>query len=451
MASKKFNQLLSTGDSNFIEVIRHSFLAIILLGVGTIIQFVFDLSLTHKFKAHGSGIFYLCFSVLSVLALVGRLGMDRAVVRFIPPLLVKDPALAAGVNSTATRLSLLLTLPLTVLLFVFSPVVASHIFHSSEISPYLRIFSLAIPPLALNYVYSGVLRALKRTQEALSIERLTMYALGIIAVIALGSLYGLRGASAGFVAAVYVSTVEGLWYIRKYMPSHTKITPFNKKRLLTVSGPLLFVVFAAQMGGQASVLLLGVLSTSSNVGIFNIALRVSMLLNLILMAVNVIAATKVSELYFSGRRQELRTMIAKVSALSTLAGIPTFLILVIFSSFWLGLFGGSFTTGSSALIILAAGQLVNVSTGSNNFILAMTDHEKALAATVGISLLINVCLGVILIGPFDVVGAGIATAVSMVFSNLVMLILVKRYIGVWSLPFRYLDIWLRSLVNSRLR
>lgn len=443
--------MIRTGDGDFIEIIRHSFLAIGLLGAGTIIQFAFDLSLTHTFKAHGAGIFYLCFSVLSALALIGRLGLDRAVVRFIPPMLTDQPGGAAGVRRAATRTSLALTLPLTLLLFILAPYVAKSVFGSADLTPYLRIFSVAIPPLALNYVYSGVLRSLKRTQAALSIERLTMYAIGIIGVLVLGQLYGLKGASVGFIIAIYATMLEGIYYISKYMPKYKNFVPFSKKRLLVVSGPLLFVVFAAQMSGQVSILLLGGLSSNSSVGIFNIALRVSMLLNLVLMAVNVIVATKVSELYAAGRADELKSLIKKVSALSTLAGVPLFIVLVLFSHFWLGLFGSAFTAGASALIILAAGQLVNVAAGSNNFILAMTGHERALAVASGSALLINVALGLVLIPHHDVVGAAIAASVALATSNAIMLAMVKYYIGVWSLPFEALGRWLKLAKNPRVQ
>jgi O-antigen/teichoic acid export membrane protein len=444
MKKLRLKSLFASGDKDFVEVIQHSFWAIVLLAGGTIIQFVFDFSLTHTFDAHGAGIFYLCFSVLSALALIGRLGVDRAVVRFIPPLLSKKPGEAAGVHRTATQLSLAFTVPLTILMFMSAPFVAKRIFHSSELTPYLQIFAFAIPPLALNYVFSGVLRALKRIRSALSIERLTMYAIGIVAVLTLGQIYGLKAASIGFVVAIFISTIEGEWYIRKHMPPYEKAVPFNKKRLIVVSAPLLFVVFAAQMSGQASVLLLGAMSSNANVGIFNIALRVSMILNLVLIAVNAIAATKISELYAASKHEALRSLIGKISALSTLAGVPLFLILAFFSHFWLGLFGGAFAAGGTTLIILTAGQLVNVSTGSNNFILAMTGHERALATAVGISMVLNVGLGLALIPSLDVLGAGLATAIAMVVSNVIMLIMVKHYIGVWSLPFSPLMTWFRK-------
>lgn len=451
MIKNRFQTLINTGDKNFIEIIRHTFWAVILLGGVTVVQFVFDLLLARNFDAHGVGVFYLCFSVLMILALIGRLGLDRAVVRFIPPLLPTNPGAAAGVKRSAIQLSLIITLPLAILLFVLAPTIAENVFHSSELTLYLRIFAFAIPPLALNYVLSGVLRSMKKTQAALSIERLTMYTLGIVSIVTLSHFFGLEGVTIGFVIAIIISTVMGLFFIKKDMPRYKTIIPFSKKQLLIVSAPLLFVVFGTQMNGQASVLILGAFGTNADVGIFNIALKVSMLMTLILTAINVIAATKISELYAAGKKEELGLMISKISALGVLCGAPLFIIIVLFPQFLLGLFGNSFTAGAGVLIILTAGQLINVSVGSTSYVLAMTGRERALASAVGVSLLVNVLLGFILIPTYGVLGAGITTAITLAVSNIIMLVMIKRYLGIWQLPFKILNVWLKMLTNREQR
>lgn len=439
---------IKTNDSNFIEILKHATGAIILLGIGSVMQFIFDLLLTRTFNASGAGIFYLSFSVIMTLALIGRLGFDRAVVRFIPPLLASKPGSAAGVKRTAVRLSLALTLPIAVILYVLAPVIADKIFDSPELTSYLQIFSFALPFLSLNYIYSGVLRSLKRTWQALSIERLAMYTLGIIAVLTLGMLYGLKGVAIGFVAAIGVTTINGIWYIRKYMPKYGKVVPFSKKRLFIVSGPLLFVTFASQMSGQASLLLLGVFSSNADVGIFTVALKISLLMGLILTAINVIAGTTISELYSAKRKKELDVIISKISALGAAWGMPAFVILAVFSHFWLGLFGSEFTAGTSALIILAAGQLINVSVGSTGYIMAMTGHERAMAGSVATSLLVNIGLGIILIPIYGVVGAAMATAITITIKNAILSLMVRHYLQVWPLPFKYLKVWSKNIRTS---
>ncbi len=443
------SKLLETGDGDFMEVVRHSLWALFWLCITTVVQFAFDFLLTRKFGAHGSGVFYLSFSVLMALSLVGRLGLDQAVVRFIPPFLSKKPGAAAGVNRASVQLSLLMTLPLSVLLFVLAPTLAHDVFHSGELTTYLRIFAVVMPAFSLNYIYTGTLRALKRSQASLIVSRFGYYLLGIVGLLTLGSSYGIKGVVIGFSIAILLATIAAALFIRKHMPSYDKIVPFSKKRLLVTSLPLLFVIFATQMNGQASVLLLGAVTDNTAVGIFNIALKISMLMTLILAAINVIAATKISELYFANKPKELNIMISKISALGTFASLPALVLLVAFSGFWLGLFGSEFSAGSTTLILLAIGQFVNVSVGSTNYILAMTGRERALAYAIGISLVLNVILGLVLIPKYGVLGAGISTAATNAVSNIIMVFMVKYYLGVWPLPFKYAGIWLRKFAPAK--
>ena len=440
-------ELYRSGDDHFLEIVRHTFWALVLLVGTTAIQFLFDVLLSREFGAHGAGTFYLALSVTMVLALLGRLGMDRAVVRFIPPLLSSDPAAAAGVNRVAVQLSLLLTVPLAVVVLVASPWLATDVFGSDELTVHLRILALAIPPLALNYILSGTLRALKHTRMALSIERLTMYSLGIVGILFLGRVYGLEFVTAGFAVAIYITTLEGLWYVKKRLPPHTSVTPFSRRRMLITSAPLLLVVFTTQLNGQVSVLLLGGYADNSDVGVFNIALKVSLLMGLVLAAINTISATKISELHAADRREELGRTIGKISGLGVVTGLPVLALLVLLPDVWLGLFGPEFTAGAPDLVILAVGQFVNVATGSTLFILAMTGHERALAGAVGMSLLVNVGLGLLLIPHYTVIGASIATSVSLVVVNVAMILMVRRYLGVWSLPGGAIRAWSRTLAT----
>jgi O-antigen/teichoic acid export membrane protein len=449
MIQQKLRALVASGDSRFLEVVKHSTFALGVLILTTIIQFVFDIVLTRTFGAHDAGVFYLCFSVLMITALIGRLGMERAIVQFMPPLLHKKPGEAAGITTTATRLSLLLTVPMALLLFFASPFVAETIFNDTNLVPYLQIFALAIPGLSLSYVYSGTLRALKRTQSSLIVQRTLMYAAGIPIVLLIGISFDLYWAMVGFVCAIYASAILAYVLIRKHHPPYERSIPFSTKRMLATSLPLLFVVFALQMNGQASVLLLGAYGSTGDVAIFNIALKISLLMGLILTAVNAIAGTTISELYSSKNHSQLRTMVSKLSALGTVAGLPLFIVLASLPAVWLGLFGDEFTTGTTALVILLIGQLVSVSVGSTDYALAMTGHERALAVAVGISLVVNLLLGIILIPLMGIDGAAIATAVTIILSNLIMVLMVRHYIGAWLLPFRYMGIWLGTLFKSK--
>ncbi len=449
MKQSRFRGLLKTGDKNFVEIIKHSIWALAILGLATGIQFVFDLLMAREFGASGTGVFYLCFSLIIALSLFGHIGLDRTVVRLIPPLLVKkDYAAANSLKRTTLHIVIFNTLLITTTLFVISPWLAETVFHDSQLTLYFRIFSLALPFYSLRFIYGGILRAIKKTRESLLIERVIIYAIGILAIFTLGARSGIKGMSWGFVIGCIVSVVVGIWFVNKLFPKSKQVEPFSKKVLLASGVPLLFVAFGTQMIGQTSVLILGSVGTTADVGVYNAALKVSLTLTLILTAINTIAGTTISELFAQNEKGKLEKIFGKTSSLGFLLGLPLFLIMFIFPEFILGLFGNEFVGGVGALRILAIGQLVNIIVGPTLFILAMTGREKALAKTVISSLVVNILIGVLIIPTYTVQGAAIATAVTIACSNLIMLVLVRRYFGVWSLPFKFLGLWASKVVRK---
>ncbi len=442
--------LFKTGDKDFVEIIRHSIWGLLILGLATGIQFVFDLLMARQFGASGTGIFYLCFSVILTLSLLGHIGLDRTVVRLMPPLLLKkDYDSASAIKRTTLGIVITLTAILTFGLFLAAPWLAARVFNDPGLTIYIQIFSFGLPFYSLRFIYGGFLRALKRTRESLIVERVIIYALGIVAIFSLGALYGIKGMAVGFVLSCAISVVVGMFFVHKYLPAAKTNQTYSKKMLLSSGVPLLFVAFGTQMIGQASVLVLGALASTTDVGVYNAALKVSLVLTLILTAINTIAGTTISELYASNQKSKLEKIFGKTSALGFLLGLPLFLIMMVFPEFILGLFGAEFIGGVTALRILAVGQFVNIIVGPTLFILAMTGREKALAATVCGSLGINIVLGVTIIPHFGVVGAAIATAVTVGLSNIIMLILVRRYLGVWSLPFGILRSWMLKVVGRK--
>lgn len=445
----RLGNIVKTSDSHFAEVVKHAFWGIVILVCGTAIQFLFDVFLARSFGTHGTGVFYLCMSVLLVLGILGRLGLDRAVVRFIPEFNSnKKPENILGLSRTAAQLSLSLTIPLGVLLFVFSPFLANEVYKIPELTQYLQTFAFAVPAFSLLYVYSGILRGIKLTRAALTIERIMVYALGIISIFTLGLLLKVEGVIIGFTLASYITAIAAWFLVRRSVRTDREIVPFNKGRLMVIAGPLLFVAFATQLNGQASVLILGAFADASDVGIFNIALKISLLMTLILTAINVIAATKISELYGAKKKRELAMLISKIAALGTVGALPLTALLVLFPHFFLSLFGQDFTSGALVLVILALGQFINVSVGTTVYVLAMTGHERALALAVGISLVFNILAGFILIPMYGIVGAGIATALTIAISNVIMLLQIRYYLGIWQLPFRAIGVWIKAGRNS---
>jgi O-antigen/teichoic acid export membrane protein len=87
--------------------------------------------------------------------------------------------------------------------------------------------------------------------------------------------------------------------------------------------------------------------------------------------------------------------------------------------------------------MLVFGQFVNSISGSVGYILQMTDKQKTVQNVILSAAVINVMLNMILIPMYGIYGAAFASMVSMVFWNLILVFMVRRYYNIWTiyLPF----------------
>ncbi|HVS79304.1 MAG TPA: oligosaccharide flippase family protein [Candidatus Saccharimonadales bacterium] len=442
-------KILATGDSDFKEVLVHSFFAFLVIGLAGIAQLVFNFVLGHKFGASGLGLYYLAYSFIFMLSLLGRLGFNRAVVKFIPGFVSqKEWGKLYGLKRTAERITWLLTLILTAAILLLAGFFAHSIFHEPEAAKYLRVLALCLPLMSLSYVQTGILSGLKLIRESVFLERAGVNLFAIFFVLIFAGWLGLDSAIIGTVIATYLTVLAANALIKKHVPRTGHIVPFDQKLLLGVALPLFFVDFSNQMTGQLNILVLGAKSSAGVVGVFSAALQVSAIIGIVLTGVNYITTTKIAELHSRAERSKLDLLASKTAALGLLISLPLVIIFMVAPGPILHIFGSSFNGGSLALRFLVIAQLINVGFGSVVQILSMTGYHKPLAyATVGTVFIMNVILSLILVPIYGLNGAAAAVAISLIAKNIILLIMIRRYLGIWSLPFRALGLWSKSLLR----
>ena len=175
---------------------------------------------------------------------------------------------------------------------------------------------------------------------------------------------------------------------------------------------------------------LGVWGTSKEVGIFGVANRTTMLMSLILIAVNVISAPKFAELYRQGNIEALARTARHSTRLMVLIATPALVFFLAAPGLVMRLFGHGFEEGKSVLMILAAGQFMNVATGSVGCLLVMSRNERVQRNNVAFNMVLNILLCVVLTRLFGIIGAAAATAISVASVNLTALFLVRKHLSI---------------------
>ncbi|MEM9502480.1 MAG: flippase [Cyanobacteria bacterium P01_E01_bin.43] len=190
------------------------------------------------------------------------------------------------------------------------------------------------------------------------------------------------------------------------------------------------------MGGSFMILnhtdtlMIGLMLNAQQVGIYSAALKTAAWVPFILMAVNAMAAPLIATLYAEDDQAGLQQLVSMIARWMFYPALVMAIAIVLFSRPILHLFGAEFIAAQGALVALMLGQLVNVGAGSVGYLMLMTTYQKQAAGVMAVSALANVILNWVCIHWFGILGAAIATALSMALWNIWLYVLVVKKLGV---------------------
>jgi O-antigen/teichoic acid export membrane protein len=113
------------------------------------------------------------------------------------------------------------------------------------------------------------------------------------------------------------------------------------------------------------------------------------------------------------------------------------LVFALFPTQILSVFGDEFKIAAFSLIILSIGKMFSAICGSVGTLLQMSGNQKYFQNVLIAAAILNIILNYILIPEFKLIGAAVASLVSNVFWNLLMVIYIKKKFGFYTiyLPF----------------
>ncbi len=172
----------------------------------------------------------------------------------------------------------------------------------------------------------------------------------------------------------------------------------------------------------ADTLILGFYGSSEDVGLYNVATRLVVLATFVMLPINSSFAPRIADLYQRGEIGTLARSYGVATSWILRLSLPAFVLLVLFPDALLRLFGGkAFVAGATVTVILAAGKLVDATTGPCGLMLTMSGRP-ALAMIDNIGVLVaNVALNIWLIPRHGILGSAVAWALSLALVNLTRL------------------------------
>ncbi len=201
-------------------------------------------------------------------------------------------------------------------------------------------------------------------------------------------------------------------------------------RLMRYAGPRAPAALFSQLLFWTDLFVLTRYASDGEVGVYSAALRAGQVIVLFLTSVSLMFSPYVADLHNRGETERLDRLFKTLTRWTIAATIPLFLVLAVAPDTALRIFGEDFSGGETALLIVLAGQFINIATGSVGFVLIMVGRTGWDLAVYAASLALNLGLAFWLCPRYGMEGAAIANAVTFALSKWARLALVRRFVGI---------------------
>jgi len=424
------------GDKHSSEVVHRVALSLALRIIGAGVGFAFNVAVARLLGASDAGVFFLALAVTTVGSVIGRLGLDNSLLRFVSTsAAAADWGRVRGVYSIGLRWAILASSGIAAGLFFMAPWLANNLFIKENIAEPLRWMSLSIVPFTMLNLTAESFKGLKQIGKAMFVQGIGLPIVALCLIYPLVGIFGVNGAVWAYSIATVVIAALSIWLWNKATVLHKDAGVFSYKKLwdscshLAVAGVLNRAVLP-----WAPIFFLGIWEPVAEVGVFSAANRTVMLITLLLFSVNNVVAPKFSELYVKNDIASLERVAQLMTKVVLFGTAPIFLALIFFSKEIMGVFGESFRNGGGILVVLSIGQLVNAATGSVGILLIATGNERGYQRITVYSAFILIVLSLIMVPSIGAMGAAIAVSIAVAVNNIGATWMVYRKLRVVIFP-----------------
>ncbi len=375
------------------------------------------------------GLYAQAFAFLVLLGLLSLSGLRAGLIRFVAVHLAdQDEAAVHGTSRLGVAISTGGALVLGVALVLLAPAIVHAAFSDDGLITPLRFVGVALPAATFTDAALSATQGFRTTRPyalvGMVFEPLTRFTLTCV-LLAAG--LGLRGAMAALVVSNYVAAALAFLALRRLLGPRPDYYRYQVRELLGFSSVSWFTSLASSGLVWADTILLGVYRTSAEVGVYSVATRLVTLATFVATPIGASLAPRIALLYT--RRAMVSLSRAYTAATSWIVRLllPASIVLIVFSSPLLGLFGPAYRVGAQVAAVLVIGKFLDSAAGpcgvvlnqSGRSVLSMIDNIGALA--------LNIALNVWLIPDHGILGAAVAWQVSLIALNAV------RILEVWVL------------------
>lgn len=394
---------------------------------GLLIQFVGSIIVARLLGAEGFGAYALASTWAVFVGMMIPLGLGELSIRELP-------AYLAHGHKTKV-LGYLAMLLLTILVMGGLIAIAFALLERWDIlvlSPGWGLVALLAVVQGLILSTSHTLNGFQRilTSQLLeSFARQIVYLLLIFAAVGLGIMLSPTRLFVITLAAAIPMLIIMLWVLSKEwakQEGQTGKPEFQTKIWFAGALPLLMTAFANRLQLDLDVLMVGAMLGDFEVGIYRAAARGAILVSISNMIALQLVGPMLSRALAKDDQDTAQSLLFQAALVSFATGTAICLIFGFGATYYLGLYGPEFTEATAALRILLVGQATIALAGADTILLIMLHRERLVMIVTTIGVIMNFVLNYVLIQHYGIVGAAIASFLSMAFVRITLVTIILR-------------------------
>ncbi|NBB91754.1 MAG: oligosaccharide flippase family protein [Gammaproteobacteria bacterium] len=408
-----------SADRRFMR--RGSLSALAINGMGRFLGLAVTLVFARVLGSEGFGAYSIAISWVTLLAMLAALGFPTLLLRELSNGIEGDRrARIRGLLSFSGRTVLVVS----TLLALAGALLAWLVYSSPERQQLMVVLCLAmlmVPLRAFSKIRNGALRGMRAVSKAQLPELVIRPA---VLLLLLGAyllwLPGRPGAMEAIllqILAGVASLAIGTWWLWKALPTglwRERSESHAAEWLRSATHMLLFAGMTVLLA-QSGIIVMGLLSTEAETGVFALGVRISEALLIFMAAVNMPLMPIISRLLSQGQTDQVQEYLRRGIVYSLSAIAPFAILVFVFSEFVLTRFGEGFAGGELTLRLLVVSQLLNTLFGPVGLLLNVGGLERQASHGMAAAAVLSIVLSVILIPEYGAAGA----AWAMILSTLV--------------------------------
>ncbi len=398
------------------------------------VSFLVGVQLARGLGVAGYGYYGIALSIVTIAGVPGELGLPPLVTREVAAADARrDYAYLFGVLRWGKRMAARLSVGMAFILLIAALLLQE--VHPSPLVLALVAGAPVIPFLALAKMNGGALRGLHQIIRgqlpafllkpgAMSVLLFLMYLAGL-------KLQPWTAVALNAVTAAGAWIVAAIW-LRQRLPEHGNLEEVREgRRWISSMVPMALTQGMQVLQRQVSVLLLGILLSATDVGLFRIATATAVMLSAPQTIMLTVASPLISRLDAQQDHRRLQTLLTRC-AQAQFAGVFLLSLPLFLAPQWILtlVYGHAYAAAADVLRIILVGQLITTGFGLNATVLNMTRHERRVTRAMTIGLVLNAGTFALLVPLWGLEGAATGYVVSILVWNIIAWFDARRLVGV---------------------